>query len=404
HVAPLSGRLAGVVVEFRDITDEVRAQEVLKEADRRKDEFIATLSHELRTPLTAILGWARILRMAGNDSETMSLGIETINRSAEVQAQLIDDVLDISRVTTGKLQIATDVVDVATVASSALDTVRLAAEAKQVRVKHQLEAKDALVLGDPNRLQQVIWNLLSNAIKFTPSGGVVELTVRRNRKNVEITVRDNGMGIRTDFLPHIFEAFRQADSATTRVHGGLGLGLSIVRYLVELHGGHITAESAGEGRGATFVVELPHLRANAASAEHVATPAAKVGLDDLSLLVIDDQGDVRDFLCTALRRGGARVYEAESVQSAIAAMQNGERFDLVLCDLAMPHEDGFEFMRWMREDPAAAKVPVYAITAFGREHHDEERVYEAGFAGFIRKPVEPDALLRIVAEAVSGRS
>ncbi|HEX7832067.1 MAG TPA: PAS domain S-box protein, partial [Thermoanaerobaculia bacterium] len=223
HVAPLSGRLAGVVVEFRDITDEVRAQEVLKEADRRKDEFIATLSHELRTPLTAILGWARILRMPGNDSETMSLGIETINRSAEVQAQLIDDVLDISRVTTGKLQIATDVVDVATVASSALDTVRLAAEAKQVRVKHQLEAKDALVLGDPNRLQQVIWNLLSNAIKFTPSGGVVELTVRRNRKNVEITVRDNGMGIRTDFLPHIFEAFRQADSATTRVHGGLGL-------------------------------------------------------------------------------------------------------------------------------------------------------------------------------------
>ncbi len=401
YVAPLTGRLKGAVVEFRDITDELRAQEVLKEADRRKDEFIATLSHELRTPLTAILGWARILRMPGNDPDTIHLGIETINRSAEVQSQLIDDVLDISRVTTGKLQIASDVVDVAVVAESALETVRLAAQAKQVRIESNLDVQGALVLGDPNRLQQVLWNLLSNAIKFTPAGGVVSLEVRRGAKNVEVEVRDTGIGIRSDFLPHIFEAFRQADSATTRVHGGLGLGLSIVRYLIDLHGGHIVAESEGEGRGARFVVELPHLRTRTrvTTTHDHATP---VQLDGVSVLVIDDQQDVREYLGAALRRAGARVQEAESVRNAIDVVKD-ERFDLVLCDLAMPHEDGFAFIEWMRGE-GKRDEPVYAITAFGRAHHDEQRAYAAGFSGFIRKPVEPDALTRTVADALTGRT
>ena len=407
HVAPLARRQGGAVLEFRDITEDVRAQEALEEAGRRKDEFIATLSHELRTPLTAILGWARILRMGENDPDTMATAIETINRSAEAQAQLIDDVLDVSRITTGKVRISSDMVNATDVAKGALETVRLAAAAKGIRLESDFEAAEALVLGDANRLQQVVWNLLSNAIKFTPEGGRVRLVVRRNLSTVSIAVTDTGIGIRSDFLPHIFEPFRQAESATTRVHGGLGLGLSIVRYLVELHGGRITAESAGEGQGTSFLVELPQLRTSSSSdrrIDAVITDARRheqaqlAGLAGVTVLVIDDQPDVRYYIGEVLRRAGATVQVAESVQEAIAAMKANAP-QVVLCDIAMPHEDGFAFIRWIREQGRA--VPVLAITAFGGENN-EERVLAAGFAGYVRKPVEPSDLTRAVAGAIKN--
>jgi PAS domain S-box-containing protein len=405
YLAPLSGRLGGAVLEFRDISDELRAQEALREADRRKDEFIATLSHELRTPLTAILGWARLLQMPGMDEETRAGAIDTINRSAQAQAQLIDDVLDISRITTGKVQIASDRVDVSAVGAAAVETVRLAAEAKGVRLTAQIRAGDTMVLGDANRLQQVIWNLLSNAIKFTPEGGEVRFTVGRRNGSVTIEVRDNGSGIRSDFLPHIFEAFRQAESTTTRVHGGLGLGLSIVRYLVELHGGRISAESEGEGKGALFLVELPALRNKAATPRRIAperpesldVPADSPALDGLSVLIIDDQPDVREYIGAVLRRQGAQVRTAESVREGIECVTT-ELPDLILCDIAMPHEDGYAFIQWLRADPTAKQLPVIAISAFGREN-EEARVRAAGFSGFIRKPIEPQDLARAVAAA-----
>jgi signal transduction histidine kinase/DNA-binding response OmpR family regulator len=423
------GFVTGIFVHGNDVTEQVRArqiverqaeeleranlalmeaQESLKEADRRKDEFIATLSHELRTPLTAILGWASMLKMGGNDETTFRTAIETIDQSAKVQAQLIDDVLDVSRITSGKVRIASDRVNVVNVASSAIDTVRLAASARGVRLIVDFDPSEPLlILGDANRMQQIIWNLLSNAIKFTPEGGEVRLTAKATRSGITIQVRDTGIGIRSEFLPHVFEAFRQAESTSTRVHGGLGLGLSIVRYLVELHGGQITAESGGEGTGATFTVELPRFKARAAAPDAPLSADARDAGDDavpqgadlrgMNLLVIDDQHAVRDFLCAVLLRSGADVRGADSVQKAVRAVEE-KLPDVILCDIAMPHEDGFAFIAWMRSVRWPRRVPVLAITAFGRPD-DELRVRQAGFDGYIRKPVEPEALTEAVAAA-----
>jgi signal transduction histidine kinase len=414
-----AGTITGIFVHGNDVSEQVRArriverqaeelehanlallqaQESLKEADRRKDEFIATLSHELRTPLTAILGWASMLKMGGNDEATMRAAIDTIDQSAKVQAQLIDDVLDVSRITSGKVRISSDKVNVATVAGSAIDTVRLAAAARGVRLIADFAPTDDLfILGDANRLQQIIWNLLSNAIKFTPEGGEVRLSVRDGGPHITIEVRDTGIGIKSEFLPHVFEAFRQAESTSTRVHGGLGLGLSIVRYLVELHGGQITAESEGEGTGATFTVELPRLKPRTAAPLANGVVPRGANLHGKSVLVIDDQTAVREFLAAVLRRAGADVRSAESVQQAVQAVE--ERLpDVILCDIAMPHEDGFAFIAWLRSMRWPRRVPVLAITAFGRPD-DELRVREAGFDGYIRKPVEPDALTEAVASA-----
>ncbi|HEX6639877.1 MAG TPA: ATP-binding protein, partial [Thermoanaerobaculia bacterium] len=369
-IRDVDGAITGIFVHGNDVSEQVharqiverqaeelehanlallQAQESLKEADRRKDEFIATLSHELRTPLTAILGWASMLKMGDVDDATARAAIETIDRSARVQAQLIDDVLDVSRITSGKVRIASDKVNVATVAASAVDTVRLAASARDVRLIADIDESDRLlILGDANRLQQIIWNLLSNAIKFTPEGGEVRLSVRTAGPRIVIRVRDSGIGIRSDFLPHVFEAFRQAESTSTRVHGGLGLGLSIVRYLVELHGGQITAESEGEGTGATFTVELPRLKTRVAPSSEAASEAANDGdLRGARVLVIDDQASVRDYICAVLRRFGAEVQGSDSVQDAIRAVE-AQLPDVILCDIAMPHEDGFAFIDWLR--------------------------------------------------------
>ena len=416
-----SGNVNGIFVHGNDVTEQVlarqqlerqaaelaRAKDALEVADRRKDEFIATLSHELRTPLTAILGWARLLQIGGLDDTTVRTAIETIDHSARAQAELIDDVLDISRITTGKVQIASYRVNVATVALSALETVRLAASARGVRILTDAHVNDEpLILGDETRLQQVIWNLLSNAIKFTPDGGEVRLSVRKGEAAVTIEVADSGIGIAPDFLPHVFEAFRQAESTTTRVHGGLGLGLSIVRYLVELHGGQITAESEGVGKGARFLVELPRLRqphvttgVSATPALSMASPAAKVAsLSGRSVLVVDDQEIVRTYIAAVLAHAGAEVRSASSVAEAMNAVEQ-RRPDIVLCDLAMPHADGFAFVDWLRTTYAPQRPPVVAVTALGHPG-DEARVLASGFAGYVRKPVDPEALTRAVVTAL----
>jgi PAS domain S-box-containing protein len=406
-LAPLAGSAGGAVLEFRDITEDERAQEALRAADRRKNEFIATLSHELRTPLTAILGWARMLKLGLTDEETTKVAIDTIDQSARVQAQLIDDVLDISRITSGKVRIEPETVRITDVTSAATDTVRLAAEARDVRlVVDRGQADEAMVLGDPNRLQQIVWNLLSNAIKFTPSGGEVRLNVSATEGMITIQVRDSGIGIRPDFLPYVFEPFRQAESTSTRVHGGLGLGLSIVRYLVELHGGRISAESEGEGRGSTFTIELPRLREKprALAAAPVATPLPEepshemANLQGLTVLVIDDQAAVREYLAAVLARGGATVLAAESVQDGIREVQRRVP-DVVLCDIAMPGEDGYAFVRWIRSIDWPRYVPVLAITAFGGSD-DEQRAARGGFDGYVRKPIDPERLTKAVAGVV----
>jgi CheY-like chemotaxis protein/two-component sensor histidine kinase len=320
--------------------------------------------------------------METSDAETVRTGLMSIDHSAQIQAELINDVLDLSRITTGKVRIESHVVNVAAVASAALDVVRLAARAKGIQLEDNLLSGPPApnVLGDGNRLQQIIWNLLTNAIKFTPQGGRVVLELQTTDAAVVLRVADSGVGISPDFLRFVFEPFRQADSSTTRIHGGLGLGLSIVRHLVEMHGGRIAATSEGEGRGATFTVEL------------VETDPFR--LSGLSILIIDDQEPVYAFLSAALKRSGAEARSASSVQEGIRAV--GERApDLVLCDIAMPHEDGFAFIEWFRSQPWTESIPVLAITAFGRPE-DEERIIAAGFAGYIRKPVDPTELVRVV--------
>ncbi|HEX7149885.1 MAG TPA: PAS domain S-box protein [Thermoanaerobaculia bacterium] len=397
YVAPFErdGRAAGAVLEFRDITADVRAQELLRQADRRKDEFLATLSHELRTPLTAILGWAHMLLQDRTDPELVRGGLETIEKSARLQAELIDDVLDLSRITAGKVRINSETVDIGAVATAAVEGVRLAAAAKEIDLAIESSGEPALILGDAHRLQQILWNLLTNAIKFTPRGGCVQLLIEVRERTIGVTVSDTGIGIGPDFLPHVFEPFRQAESTTTRAHGGLGLGLSIVRHLVELHGGYVRAESEGEGLGATFVIELPRLRSRGVPVESESEHGLFADLCGLSVLVIDDQQAVRELLVALLQRGGAEVRAASSAAEGRERVE--ERVpDAILCDIAMPHEDGYSFVRWLRAQPEASAVPVIAVTAFGGAE-DEQQILAADFDSYIRKPIEPTALSRVVA-------
>ncbi|MEO8034245.1 MAG: ATP-binding protein, partial [Acidobacteriota bacterium] len=409
----------GVIIVAVDVTEQVQArQQIERQAaeldrlNRAKDEFLATLSHELRTPLTSILGWARLLRMEIGDAELRQTGLESIDQSAQVQAKVIDDVLDLSRITTGKVYVDREVVNLVGVASAALDGVQLAAAAKGIVLERHFPSdhQPVLVLGDANRLQQVVWNLLTNAIKFTPEGGIVRLEVTDSESSVSLTVADNGMGIRPDFLPHVFETFRQADNSATRNHGGLGLGLSIVRHLTELHGGRATVTSDGEGRGATFTLRFPLLKGPPVEQSMPASMAGPwsntldtqlMNLHGVSVLVIDDQEAVSAFFSATLQRNGAKVHTASSVQEAFRAVEL-EVPDVVLCDIAMPHQDGFAFLSWMLSRPTTRTVPVLAITAFGRPE-DEANTLAAGFRAYVRKPVDPIALARAVAAAISSR-
>jgi PAS domain S-box-containing protein len=408
------GSVSGIFAHGVDITEQVEARKRAEEANRVKDEFLATLSHELRTPLTSILGWARLLRSAKMDEEAMARALATIERNAQAQTQLIDDLLDTSRIITGKLRLDVRAVDLAAVVSAAADTARPAAALKDIRLQVLLDPQAGPVRGDPDRLQQVVWNLLSNAVKFTRTGGHVQLRVERADSNVEIVVADDGAGIEPEFLPHVFDRFRQADQKTTRTHGGLGLGLAIVRQLVELHGGSIGVESAGPGHGATFRVMLPLVGAQAvterAAAAGEQTRPSQAGvlncppeLSGLRVLVVDDNLDTREFVRSMLEMCGA---EATAVGSAAEALGEVERMrpDVLVSDLAMPEQDGYWLIRQVRALPEkhGGKTPAVALTAYARPE-DRVRSLRAGFQHHVTKPAEPQELVAVVAN-LAGRS
>jgi PAS domain S-box-containing protein len=396
--------------------DNARLYYEAQEANRVKDEFLATVSHELRTPLNAILGWAEILRIGKLEESAKERALETIVRNGKSQAQLIEDILDVSRIITGKLRLNVRPVGLVSVINAAVDVVRPAAFAKDIDLQVSLDASANSVSGDPNRLQQIIWNLVLNAIKFTPLKGTVRVRLERGDSNAQIVISDTGVGIKAEFLPHVFDRFRQADSSYTRSHGGLGLGLAIVRHLVELHGGTVHAESDGEGKGSTFIVRLPLLkdegrrmrdesrRSTPGAPIHSSSRARHAPLAGLSLLVVDDEPDARDLISTVLEQYGARVLAVSSTAEALdvlAKCESGQQPDVMLSDIGMPGEDGLfliERVRAMEAEPVA-KIPAIALTAYARAE-DRARVLQAGYQLHISKPFEPLDLVNAIASLV----
>jgi signal transduction histidine kinase/DNA-binding NarL/FixJ family response regulator len=385
-----------------------------RETNRIKDEFLSTLSHELRTPLNAMLGWTQLLRME-KLSEEVGYGIDVIERNAKAQAKLVEDMLDVSRVTTGKMRLKSRHIDLANVVRAAIDTVRPAADAKQIQLQmvNEHDNGQMQMYGDPDRLQQVVWNLLSNAVKFTPASGHVEVRTARSRETLKITVNDDGPGISAKFLPHVFDRFRQGDASSTRAHGGLGIGLTIVRHIVELHGGRVQAESAGEGRGATFTVELPiTIPKSAAEPAHIAPQAAQssrttndgqVDLNGVRIVVVDDEADAREVIAKLLRRAGAAVDTAGGATDALAILSR-QAPDMLISDIAMPDCDGYELLRNTRQLPNIRDIylPAIALTAYAREE-DRARALAAGFDDHISKPVESEYLLASIAILLKRR-
>jgi signal transduction histidine kinase/ActR/RegA family two-component response regulator len=376
-----------------------------REANRLKDEFLATLSHELRTPLNAILGWTKLLRSNALPPDSLERALEKVERNAQVQARLIEDLLEVSRIVSGKLRLEYRPFDLVSLSVTALESIRPAAEARGVEIRRQFHQPALPTSGDPDRLQQVIWNLLSNAVKFTAAGGVVTLTLRRSGMADEIIVSDTGIGIDPHFLPNVFETFRQADATSTRAHGGLGLGLSIVKRLVEMHGGTVRAASAGRDQGATFTVWLP-VRAGAfpAGAETDAPPGQEpLSLARRDILVVDDDQDTRDLLVSAFEAAGARARAAGSAADGLALAL--ERVpDAIVSDIAMPYEDGYAFVSRLRTALGDLTPRVLiALSAFAAPG-DHERSIAAGFERHIVKPVDPLTLVRLLAEMLGDRS
>ncbi|HEX8172510.1 MAG TPA: ATP-binding protein [Thermoanaerobaculia bacterium] len=380
-------------------------------ASRARDEFLATVSHELRTPLTSIIGWIQLLRVE-RDEASLTEGLETIDRNARAQSRLIEDILDFSRINAGKLRLEVRPLDLADVVDAAIDVVRPAADAKGVHIERALDAEAGHVSGDVDRLQQVVWNLLANAVKFTPRDGSVTVRLERVEAHCELTVTDTGEGISPTFLPYVFDRFSQADSSSTRAHGGLGLGLGIVRHLVELHGGTVQAFSNGEGEGATFAVRLPLLVAEAAPAGEVRRPmqppavhaveTSFADLTGLSVLVVEDNDDSRRLLQAILARSGATVEVAESVATALRIVA-GEWPDIIISDIEMPGEDGYSFMRKIRlQELPSRHIPAIALTAYTRTI-DRARALAAGFQTHMSKPVEPAELVAAVKSLATRR-
>lgn len=420
-----AGRVVGLFGISHDMTEHRRAEEErverareqaaraeAEEANRMKDLFLATLSHELRTPLTSILGWAIMIDDGGLEEQVAREGIGTIRRNAEQQRHIIDDILDASRIIAGKLHIETRPVELSRVVRAAVDVVRPAAEAKGVRLGCDLKPHTGGVLADPHRLQQVFWNLLSNAVKFTPAGGEVWVEVEQLLRHARITVRDTGRGIGPDFLPYVFDRFRQADSSPSRAQGGLGLGLSIVKYLVEMHGGSVGAYSAGLGQGAAFTVELPLASVaepdspvNHTLEAWAGEPAGREGADDrpshalsgLQILLVDDDEDALQLLSMLLGRHGAEVAAVTSAAFALAKIEQ-VRPDVFVSDVGMPDVDGYELMRMVRALEAGLgwHTPSLALTAYASEG-DRLLALGAGFDEHVAKPVEPETLVSIIA-------
>ncbi|HKG22438.1 MAG TPA: ATP-binding protein, partial [Blastocatellia bacterium] len=405
----MHGHAATAVLVFHDITHLKQVESELQESSRLKDEFLATVSHELRTPLNAILGWARMLRMSELEEEVSDRALETIERNAKLQAQIIDDLLDVSRIITGKLRLNVQALDLAQAIGQAIEAMRPAADAKGIRLQTVLDGGLGPILGDPDRFQQIMWNLLSNAVKFTPRGGRVHVSLMRVNSHVEVAVSDTGQGITPEFLPYVFDRFRQADSTLTRAFGGLGLGLSIVRHLVELHGGTVSVFSEGENKGATLKLDLPlwvtqdaglykpgerrdeDFRAKQ-SPETIAAPS----LDDLSILVVDDDADARELLSRMLKMFGARVTVVASASEAVAAI-NDIKPDILVSDIEMPEEDDYSLIRRVRaaEVGVPGWLPAVALTAHARAE-DRLRALSTGYQAHVTKPVEPAELATVI--------
>lgn len=417
-VETLAAQAAVALENARLFQDAEAARVTAEEANRAKDEFLATVSHELRTPLNAILGWSRMLATGHLDAGTRERALAALQRNAVAQAQLVDDLLDMSRITAGKLRLDIRVADLAPVVEAALDVVRPAAAAKGVNLHAAIDPHPGPVSGDPDRLQQIVWNLLTNAIKFTPPGGHVRLALRRAGPHVEVEVSDTGRGISAELLPLLFERFRQADSSSTRAHGGLGIGLALVRHLTELHGGTVHAASPGPGQGATFTVALPlrtsppHPGPGAGSRAAGAAAAAPAGGPDpvpvpalagLRVLVVDDDRDALELLGQMLAQAGAEVEAASSVRAAVEAMSRA-RPDVVVSDIEMPGEDGYALIARIRARASDGDdvIPAVAVTAYGRIE-DRIRSLAAGYQQHLSKPVEPTELVAVVGR-LAGRA
>ncbi|HEV7889410.1 MAG TPA: response regulator [Pyrinomonadaceae bacterium] len=370
-----------------------RVNQELTEANRAKDIFLATLSHELRTPLTPVLGWVNLLRGGGSgDAAMLTQGLDAIQRNAQLQARLVDDLLDISRVVSGKLRIDREPVNLSGVVESAAEVVRADAQARAVELSVELPARPVVVQGAPLRLQQIVWNLLSNAVKFTPKGGRVNARVWAEGEDAFVEVTDTGIGIASDFLPHVFDRFRQADGSTTRQYGGLGLGLAIVRALAELHGGWVRADSEGLGRGSRFTFGLPHATSEVTPEEPKREDEREV--PNVPVLVVDDSEETVELLQMFFARRGYDVVGAGSAAEAVR--RAGERAPgLIISDISMPGVDGYSLLAELRRMPGLEGVPAIALTGHALDE-DRERALEAGFSVHVPKPVDPDELLRVV--------
>lgn len=413
YARPVEGGMLRIYGAAQDITErkqaETEREQLLKReqearieaeaANRLKDEFLAILSHELRSPLNAILGWAQLLCQQKFNEVTTAKALQIIQRNALLQAKLIEELLDISYIIRGKLVLQKNLVNLMPVIESAISTVQLAADAKAIQLVSELDSDAGLVLGDMDRLQQVFWNLLANAIKFTPDGGQVEIRLERVNAQIEVTVSDTGQGISPDFLPFIFGRFRQADSTTTRLHGGLGLGLAIVRQLVEQHGGTVLVMSLGSGQGATFTVQLPlastEQQTSASGQKNLLKNDSK--LSDVRVLVVDDEADARELIAIILQHNGAQVTTTASVREALQALEIYQP-DVIVSDIGMPDEDGYTLIRQVRalEAQRGKFFPAVALTAFARAE-DCQQALMAGFQSHVTKPIQPAELVAVVA-------
>ena len=436
RISPLThdGRVIGTLTIIEDVTERVAREAELQSqiearskllaseklarseaerANRLKDEFLATISHELRNPLNAIMGWAHMMRLGKLTPANAERAVETIYRNAKSQAQLVADLLDVSRIISGKLRLDVRTIDLISIVNAAIDSIRPAADAKSIRLQTMLDPAAGPISGDADRLQQIVWNLLTNAVKFTPKGGKIQVKVQRIDSHAEIVVSDSGVGISKEFLPYVFDRFRQADASTTRIHGGLGLGLSIVHQLVDLHGGSVTVQSDGEGKGATFTITLPFVGVISAQKEIEETEPVPIeeatlldglpSLEGLKVLVVDDEADTRELIREVLRECGSEVITSRSVAEALEAIEKYKP-DILISDLGMPDEDGYSLISKIRALPAeeGGQIPAAALTAYARAE-DRMRVLRSGFQFHLPKPVDSAELVTVVA-SLAGRA
>jgi PAS domain S-box-containing protein len=435
RISPLSheGRVIGTLTIIEDVTERVareaelqaqledrsrllsnekQARSDAERANRLKDEFLATISHELRNPLNAIMGWAHMMRLGKLTPANVERAVETIYRNAKSQNQLVADLLDVSRIISGKLRLDVRTVDLLYIVNAAIDSIRPAAEAKGIRLQPILDSSVGPISGDADRLQQIVWNLLTNAVKFTPKGGRIQIQLQRVNSHVEIVVTDSGIGISKEFLPHVFDRFRQADASTTRIHGGLGLGLSIVHQLVDLHGGTVSVHSEGENKGATFTISLPFAGVvtnqetepvQTIHNEEINTLEGLPSLQGLKVLVVDDEPDTRELIREVLKECGSEVITSGSVDEALEALEE-HKPDILISDLGMPDEDGYSLISKIRALPSerGGHIPAAALTAYARAE-DRMRVLRSGFQFHLPKPVDSAELVTVVAN-LAGRT